>query len=387
MIKKVIFLMENRFNLRDYQRFGIDILKQNSFSVEVWDLSFVLHPKIFNADISPDVFDHDGLILFKEMAEAQRKFLTLSNSDFVINLTGYNFLNLKIYRALSRSCSKYAIFYTNLPEPIIKRAGLVLLLHNFRKLVNFRHLDWWRQLFMKLPFKLLGARAASLALAAGEKSLNYNYPVDKNTEILYIHTLDYDLYLKEKDNPCAEKPIAVFLDEFLPLHSEFEMMGEKIPINADKYYPLLNKFFDVIEEKTGLKVVIAAHPRSTYERLPDYFNGRTCVRGKTIELIKECKLVINHCTTAISFANLFYKPAMFVTCAALDNTYQDYWTREMAKWFGKKVVFMDRPHDIDFKKELSVDKDSYEVYKRAFIKADNTEDLPFWQVVANSLKK
>ena len=204
-----------------------------------------------------------------------------------------------------------------------------------------------------------------------------------------MHTLDYDLYLKERDNLCIEKNIAVFLDEFFPLHPEYSMglMGGEPPISVDKYYKLVNNFFDMVEEKTGLEVVIAAHPRSTYDRLPDYFNGRTCIRGKTISLVRECKLVLNHCTTAVNFANLFCKPVIFITCSDLDKKYEEYWIREMAKWFGKKPVFMDKPSDIDFKKELSVDKDSYEVYRRAFIKADNTEDLPFWQVVANRLKR
>jgi len=39
MIKRIIFLVEMKFNFRDYQRFGIEILQQNGFSVEVWDMT------------------------------------------------------------------------------------------------------------------------------------------------------------------------------------------------------------------------------------------------------------------------------------------------------------------------------------------------------------
>ena len=38
-IKKVIYIIETRFNKRDYDRFGIEILKKNGFEVEVWDFT------------------------------------------------------------------------------------------------------------------------------------------------------------------------------------------------------------------------------------------------------------------------------------------------------------------------------------------------------------
>ena len=140
-------------------------------------------------------------------------------------------------------------------------------------------------------------------------------------------------------------------------------------------------------EKTGLKIIIAAHPRSNYEDLPDYFKGRKRVKGKTIELIKECRLVLAHCSTAINFANLFYKPIIFVSCSDFERTYVDYWITEMAKWHGKIPIFMGKNNGLGLKKELMVNKKHYDNYRKAYIKAEHSEDLPFWQIVANSLKK
>ena len=35
------------------------------------------------------------------------------------------------------------------------------------------------------------------------------------------------------------------------------------------------------------------------------FTGRDVIKGKTIELIKKSSLVLGHCSTALTFANLF----------------------------------------------------------------------------------
>ena len=386
MIKRIIFLVGVRFNFRDYQRFGIEILQQNGFSVEVWDMASVLYPKFAKNYTPPDIFSYNGLILFKDELELCNKISKLSNTDFVINLVAYLFSNMKVHRALSKSHANYAIFYTNLPEPIVEKIGLSFLSYNLKRLTSFRRLDRCKRLFMKFPFLWLGMKAASLAIAVGENSINNGYPVDKNTEVLWIHTLDYDLYLKEKDVPCFEKPIAVFLEDYFPSDPEPVMLCSKFPFDPDNYYETLNNFFNIIEEKTGLEMVIGGHPRCACENTSDYFKGRKYIRGKTINLVKECQLVLTHCSTAVNFANLFYKPVIFMAYSDLDKTYEYYWAREMARWFGKRPVFIDKDNNFDPKKELIVNKRQYDIYRQAYIKTEHSEDLPFWQVVANRLK-
>ena len=241
-----------------------------------------------------------------------------------------------------------------------------------------------------LPLWCLGIRPASLMFAAGEKYMNYRYflrfPVDKNTELLQIHALDYDIYLKEKDGPCSEKSIAVFIDVYYPFHPDYGIFKTESPVSADNYYRLLNNFFDLVEEKTGLEVIIAAHPRSDYENHPDYFKGRKCVKGKTVDLIKECRLVLAHFSVALHLANLFYKPVTFMTFSDLYKTHEGDSLAEYAKSFNKKPVFIDKDMNIDWEQELMVSKEHYDDYRRSYIKVEGSEGLPFWQIVANKLR-
>ncbi len=183
-------------------------------------------------------------------------------------------------------------------------------------------------------------------------------------------------------------PRAVFLDEYLPFHPDFFRQKVLPPIKADEYYPLLNKFFRLIEKQLKLKVIIAAHPRSHSEKLSESFERRELVFGRTIELVKESKLVLAHSSTSLNFANLFYKPVIFLTAAELDKSYKGPLIQEVAGLFGKKPVYMDRDNNIfSWNAELRVSKTHYENYRRDYIKTEPSEELPFWQVVADRLKK
>lgn len=391
MIERIIFLRETHFNFPKNRGPCIDVLKKNGFRVEIWDMMPILHPEFLENYTYPHAYDYEELAVFHDRLEAYRALSSLSQSDFVINDISYLFWNLEVYRALSRSKARYAVRYEN-AVPIYKDSRKEMFKKRLKfffgfKRPNSKFLVLWKKLFMRLPFRWLGVRPAHLILAGGDKCFMYRYPVDRNTKILRIHAADYDLYLKGKDSPCATSPVAVFIDEFLPFAHDALFDGRGSIMDVERYYSLLNSFFDRVEKETGLKVMIAANPRSHYEDLPDYFNGRKCIRGKTIDLIKESQLVLAHRSTAVSFANLYNKPVIFMTCSDLDKLFDGSQIKEMARWFGKEPVFMENGHDIDWKAELTVSKSHYDHYCQAYIKMKGSPELPFWEVVANQLKQ
>jgi len=349
MIKRIIFFVVSPFNMRDYKRFGIEILQQNNFKVEVWDITPILYPVFYNSYSPPDPFDYEGLTLFNKKLELYNKIAVLKDSDFVINIIPYNLKSLWIYRTLSKSEADYAVFMANaLPSINNGKSKLLIYYKKFKKFFKTSPQNILNHIFQRLPFYLFGVKPTKIILAGGEKCLVYHYPTDTNTEVLWAHTLDYDLYLKEKDNPSIERPIAVFIDEYLPFHPDYIVAGIKPYVAPERYYFLLSKFFKLIENQLGLEVIIAAHPRSHYKNYPDYFEGRKCIRGQLVKLVRECKLILAHSSTALSFANLFNKPVVFITSSELNRSYQGPFIKEMAKRFGKKPIFIDKDNDIDW---------------------------------------
>lgn len=385
MINKILFLVGEPFNQWYFEQFGIKLLLKNGFKVEVWDLSNILNPILVKNYAPPDSIDWSHCKVFDDKDHALNKIKNLSSDTFIISFIGYLPKSYCVYKAISVSQARYAVFMANALPPVWYngREKIFYYLKKFFKVSWKRQVNW---AFQRLPFTWMRIKPASLILAGGKKCLKHLYPTDKTTEVLWAHTLDYDLYLKERDTPFKERPVAVFLDEYLPFHPDFIQTGVQSPINADRYYPLLNKFFSFVEQKLGLKVVIAAHPRSHYEKHPNYFEGRKQVRGKTIRLVKESRLVLAHGSTSLNFANLFYKPIIFLTSLDLDKGRQGLFIRTMANWFGKKPIFMDSNINIDWERELTVNASHYDRYRRAYIKTGHSANLPFWQIVANRLK-
>jgi len=289
---------------------------------------------------------------------------------------------------MSNSRARYVSSVAN-SAPIAKNDKKTeKLLHNFKNLQKITWKKLINYIFSRIPFQWMGVKPSDFLLAGGEKTIKHcvSVPTDKSTKILWVHSLDYDRYLEEKRKDSGEHETAVFLDEYVPFHPDYVHAGAEAPVSADRYYSQLNNFFKLIEDRLGFEVIIALHPRSNYEARPDYFDGRKCVRGETARLIKMSKLVLAHNSTALSLANLFYKPVIFLTSFELDKSWMGSRIRCRAGWFAKKPIFINKPDTVDWVHELTISKNTYHDYRQAYIKKDESLDLPFWQIVADRLR-
>lgn len=246
-----------------------------------------------------------------------------------------------------------------------------------------------KRLFLRINFNLLGISPATLSLAGGARSVTSNkYPVNNKTETLWLHTLDYDIYLREKDRVHeVDRNLGVFLDEYMPFHPDYLYMGvQPFIMETNDYYRFLCRFFKLLDDKYKMRIIIAAHPRSHYEKHPDYFDGRPVIKGKTSELIRDSCFVIAHASTSLNFAVLFKKPIIFVTTDELDKSSEGVWIHNIASLFGKRVYNLNKINGIDIARELNVNSDLYENYKNEYIKTAGSQELPFWQIFVNRIK-
>lgn len=239
-------------------------------------------------------------------------------------------------------------------------------------------------LFWKVPYRVFGVKPASAILMLGGKVDLSIYPVDATTDIVKSHYFDYDAYLHEIRNPVQADPaLGVFLDNYLPFHPDW---GAASPLDPAEYYPLLRKFFDLLEEKHGMRIVVAAHPRSLYEKLPDYFGGRPVIMGDTVNLVRRSRFVIAHQSASTSYAILFNKPLVFVTTDSLQRTDLGPLTEFIAAALKKTVINLSGEYEFRPEREFTVDGPGYQSYQRTYIKEEGREDLPIWQTFANYIK-
>ena len=385
-ITKIIYFIESPFNRRDYERLGVEVFIENDFEVYVWDFTPFLNPERHRRIKVSDPITYEKYRLFLTKKEALSSILKESQGSFVINAIRYEPKSYFVYKALSKNRTPYSVDMANALPSISQKPQPVDILSKILRVTPRKLIS---NILSRIPHRCLGIRSACFILAGGEQSSKYyKYPVGPSTETLWLHTLDYDIYLKEGSKlGQTKKNMGVFLDSYLPFHPDYVGQQLSNPTTPEGYYPSLCNFFDFLEENYSVCINIAAHPRSKYEEHPDYFGGRPVIRGKTVQIVKESEFVIAHSSTALNFAVLFGKPVIFITTKELQQGFcEGLFIKLMASWFGKLPINVDNSIEIDWDKELTVDDEAYSKYKNCYIKKNGSEELPFWQMVSNKIK-
>jgi hypothetical protein len=112
-ISKIIFLHEGHFSQAYYEMFGIKLLEQNGFSVEVWNFMPFLKPIDFQESTPPDPIVWNGYRVFQTRSEAVKALSGLTPSCLVICGLHYNLGTYSFYRILTKKnityCSNLAM--------------------------------------------------------------------------------------------------------------------------------------------------------------------------------------------------------------------------------------------------------------------------------------
>ena len=117
-----------------------------------------------------------------------------------------------------------------------------------------------------------------------EKSLN-----SQNSKLILAHNLDYDFILNDENSQNLESSYVLFLDEDVCYHPDYMLLGITPCASTKHYFSTMNKGLNTIAKIFSSKLVIAAHPRSNYEKIKDKFEF-PIIKDATYDLIKMQKL-------------------------------------------------------------------------------------------------
>ena len=388
-IKKVVFFLQAHFNRRDYDRFGVRTLIENGFEVEVWDFTAFIANDEYQKIRPPDPIDWERHFSFKTKNDALSAISDLERSVFVIPVIHYNLNTYAIFRLLS----KKKIFYSSSILSCIVPNSFTPKERFLNKLRRSKIRNLPDRIFRRIPFGFFGVRSANVILAPAEKYSISNLLVNDKSNVLWLHSLDYDRYLSMKDSPVSHDiRMGVFVDQYLPFHPDaVYIKGTLVETTSEEYYPLLRNFFDFLEHKYEVRIVIAAHPRSKYEEHPDLFGQRDIIYGKTAELIRQSGFILLHNSIAINYAILFKRPVIFITTDEINNSFKHPCAEGpsvewLASFFGKKAYNLNNEMDINFENEMLIDKEAYRSYKNSYIKKYGSQERPYWEVVSDYIK-
>ena len=381
---KVIFFVSAPFCERDYQRYGMDIFFKSGLDIYVWDFTYALYPHLKGVLVPPDPIQWERHIIFDSTQEVIAALKLCSEKTIIFCAgVGPNRDTLGIYRAIVKKKIPYIL--TPPTSCLPKLEPIIPLMQRFnpKRLVK-SILKWF-------PPEFFGISAATFIIAEGLKSNSVRLGVTAKTKLMRTHALDYDIYLQLGDQETCNSNTVVFLDQNLPYHSDSLFSGESAVVAPQVYYAELGRFFDFLEKKHKLKVVIAAHPRSKYDQSGGgLFGERSIIKGKTAELVKGSSLVITHWSTSISFAVLYKKQIVFLTTNEINNNKEYKYIqhiKDFSHLLGANIINIseDINDELSIKQEIS---DSlYKKYLNNYIKVDGSDKLPQWQIVCNTIKQ
>lgn len=223
---------------------------------------------------------------------------------------------------------------------------------------------------------------------------NYDYvfkvahtiPSTTGKNYLNIHSIKYDEYLNEKETtPILDYKYVVFLDQYVPYHPDIIHYWKQESVEPNKYFQNLNNFFDLVEKKYNLKVVISAHPKADYDE--HTFNGREIIKYKTPNLIKYSEFVMLHSTTSVANVVLANKPSMFLYYQEMLEKGSKPWTIaaiNLAKELNAPLIDLDTITNETI--NLTHDEKAYENFKYKYLVNKKLEHKSNEQIVLEFLK-
>jgi hypothetical protein len=374
-VTQILILTEAPFTRRDYDRFGVDLLRKN-FHVSILDCTSWLKPEFWKK-YSGLVYDCAG---YKEVPDFESFVANLDGSAKTIAIDflggGAKSTTARI-ELKNRQIARAVILHGLLPRPEYKRS---------ERLRRFLHSNTLRSALRKLARKggqiIYREPPADLVVLTGGASLK-EARVQRTVNRVWAHTFDYDVYLNNghQELELGER-YAVFLDEDMAFHLDYDHSGIEPPTTSGRYYPVMNRFFERFERANGMRVIVAAHPRSHYELHPEVWSGRTLIRNKTAQLVRGADCVLGHSSTSLSFAVLWRKPILLLSSNDLANSYLGPHIALRSNLLQRPLVNVDESPDVVPGPDalLAVDEDAYSRYVAEFIKFPGSPDLPAWQI-------
>lgn len=386
-MSKIVYLIQQPLDEWNYERFGIQNWIDRGWDVEVWDLTPLVHPRVWLNFIGSErkCKEFESYFPMAMKSQIEHRFSKLGKIGYFIDLTPDYYYSIRVkMRLVQMGAIRVVCTIGSIPEPddgqkcgFVYKAGKAIAkgpVGSFKWLINAIVRK------VTVPFT-----KPSLIVVSGEKSIR---STGNNHKILKAHNLDYDVFLKLiGPKSIATREYGVFIDQDLCFHLDNIYMDVQPPVTPEEYFPTICNGIRKISDALDVNMLVAAHSRTPYrQKNLDYFEGIPVKYGKTAELISNCKFVVCHFSTAIQFAVLFTKPIIFVTTDELLASPKSKYIAKFATILGKSTINLDDNLDsVNWQREMYIDSQKYVEYKNKYIKISGSPEIPYWDIVINHI--
>ena len=201
-----------------------------------------------------------------------------------------------------------------------------------------------------------------------------------------VNSSDYNFFLENNNIEKKYSNYTLFLDEYVPFHSDSELTKQSPPVCDNIYYNRLNTFFDYIEKNTNTEVIIAAHPSAKYSKDWNPFNKRKIIFNQTMNLIQYSDLVIGHSSTAFTYAILFKKKCIHVLDTSAYTKQFINGIFNFANFTGSFIVDLSKSFNINFN-NFKIEYNKYEKFVKQFIREDDVPQKNSFMILLDYLNE
>ena len=391
MAQNLVFLFYNPLSPEDHEKYGLKAMAALGAHCQFWVLLPLMGP---HRSVAP------GPEWVLDWADLDRRFAALPPKtlfvDFFGGLSAWVGPMERVYRRMKAYGFEYVI-PSLAPLPLAVPGGppgqetgaLSRRLAKLKGLNKKRLKDLWTSrlvLLLKRATQIYPkpVRVFSLANESLDQYCQRNqFPKE---QVVPIHSMDYDRFLAYRSSVPKAHPqkVCVFLDQAFTHHPDLkQILGQDPAKGAEAYLEKMNRLFDRIEAKTGLRVVIAAHPRSQYETLGNPFGGRELVKGSTLEWVDRSQMVVAHWSTSVGLAALFGKPLLIAWVAGAHPL-----TRTLAHKLNTSLIDLERAEELDHfnLEQFPYRATDYSSYIRHYLKSDLAPaEQSCWQIMGPKL--
>lgn len=331
-MKRIIFIQHEPLTPNIEKRYCISEMIASGFEVLYWDISQVIYPGLKCADELNRIY----LQRLNNYEELEAKCKTVFKNDILIPEFFFTAKNKKLWKLI---CTTDAIRikierYGN-SDPQYSFIQKILIHLNPTKAFVFIK-NYFFYLYCK-KYKISPYNKVITSSCLQSADLQVNHP-------------DYDDYLVHKnDSSVIDGRYICFIDTGFGIHPDHIFYENDKSRNNILWQKKLNAFFDYLENKYKIPVVIASHPKIAYP--VDAFAGRKKIKYKTLNLVLNSEFVLQDVSNALSFTVIGNKKLGLITTEEMYKREKKY-LLNLSKRLGIQLFNIDKMNWNNFEPKL-----------------------------------
>ena len=319
MVNYILFISQN-LTKRNFERFGVNVMKKKGVNYKILDLSDLFDKKITSiSKLHEKLVKDNNYYKFKSFKDLFFFLKRQKNIFFFSNICSYTSFFLSLIERYLISRGNIKVYFSVSVIPVIKRNYFSDFYNMLSSLNILRLLKSLFYNFFKNRLAILLRPLPHIAFVSGDlEKKKFN---KEKTTIVDSNSLDHNLFIKFNKKNIKKKYI-VFIDQNVFDHPDFKLSNlnetSVVAMSEITYWSKIRLILKKLSLQKKKKVIISLHPKNTdksYKFIKNFFSKEKnffIKKKNTLKYIASADTVIAQSSTALQFAILTFKQIFII---------------------------------------------------------------------------